>query len=46
MSSEIATTDRCPGTLLIARSKLSIAFSARPVWNGTSPIRTKNGTRF
>ena len=39
----IATTLRRPGTPRIARSKLSIAFIARPVWNSTSPIRMKNG---
>ena len=39
----IATTASRPGTWLISRSTPSMTFSARPVWNSTSPIKTKSG---
>src|SRR3954471_15078597 len=39
----IAITDRRPGTRRISSAKASMALSARPVWNSTSPISTKNG---
>src|SRR5678815_3436034 len=39
----IAITERRPGTRRISSAKASIAFSATPVWNSTSPISTKNG---
>ena len=39
----IAITERRPGTRRISSANASIAFSARPVWNSTSPISTKNG---
>src|ERR1044072_4117332 len=39
----IAMTERRPGTRRISSAKASIAFSATPVWNSTSPISTKNG---
>src|SRR4051812_35628298 len=38
-----ATTARRPGTCRIRRSTPSITFTARPVWNSTSPIRMKSG---
>ena len=38
-----ATTARRPGTWRISRSTPSITFNASPVWNSTSPIRTKSG---
>ncbi len=38
-----ATTARRPGTRRITASTASIDFMASPVWNSTSPIRTKNG---
>src|SRR5579859_7947656 len=38
-----ATTDSRPGTLVIRRSTASMTFTARPVWNSTSPIRTNSG---
>src|SRR4029078_11217704 len=38
-----ATTARRPGTWRISRSTPSITFTARPVWNSTSPIRMKSG---
>src|SRR5436190_6723816 len=38
-----ATTARRPGTCAISRSMPSITFTARPVWNSTSPISTKSG---
>src|SRR5215475_2348158 len=39
----IAITERRPGTRRISSANASIALSATPVWNSTSPIRTKNG---
>src|ERR1044072_6156309 len=39
----IAMTERRPGTRRISSANASIAFSATPVWNSTSPISTKNG---
>src|SRR6185503_2432337 len=39
----IAITERRPGTRRISSANASIAFSATPVWNSTSPISTKNG---
>src|SRR6185503_9986991 len=39
----IAITERRPGTRRISSANASIAFSAPPVWNSTSPISTKNG---
>ena len=39
----IAITESRPGTRRISSAKASIAFSATPVWNSTSPISTKNG---
>src|SRR6266567_1879074 len=39
----IAITERRPGTRRISSANASIAFMATPVWNSTSPIRTKNG---
>ena len=39
----IATTASRPGTWLISRSTPSMTFSARPVWNSTSPISTNSG---
>src|SRR5947207_366525 len=39
----IAITERRPGTRRISSANASIAFSATPVWNNTSPISTKNG---
>src|SRR4029079_13836703 len=38
-----ATTARRPGTWRTSRSMPSITLTARPVWNSTSPIRTKSG---
>src|SRR6185295_8037175 len=38
-----ATTARRPGTWRIRRSTPSMTFTARPVWNRTSPIRMKSG---
>ena len=38
-----ATTASRPGTWLISRSTPSMTFSAKPVWNSTSPIKTKSG---
>jgi len=38
-----ATTASLPGTCRIRRSTPSITFTARPVWNSTSPIRMKSG---
>ena len=38
-----ATTASCPGTFVIRRSTASITFTARPVWNRTSPISTNIG---
>src|SRR6185436_11329855 len=38
-----ATTARRPGTCRISRSTPSITFTARPVWNSSSPIRMKSG---
>ena len=38
-----ATTARRPGTCRIRRSTPSMTFTARPVWNSTSPISRKNG---
>src|SRR2546430_2015856 len=38
-----ATTARRPGTCRISRSTPSITFTARPVWNSTSPIRMNSG---
>ena len=38
-----ATTASRPGTRRISRSMPSITFSARPVWNSTSPISTNSG---
>src|SRR6185369_8476451 len=38
-----ATTASRPGTWRIRRSTPSITFTARPVWNSTSPIRTNSG---
>ena len=39
----IAMTESRPGTRRISSAKASIALSATPVWNSTSPISTKNG---
>src|SRR5947209_5366109 len=39
----MAMTESRPGTRRISRAKASIALSATPVWNSTSPISTKNG---
>src|SRR6476659_1622667 len=39
----IATTASRPGTWLISLSTPSMTFSARPVWNSTSPIKTNSG---
>src|SRR6187399_1964776 len=39
----IAITERRPGTRRISSANASIALSATPVWNSTSPISTKNG---
>src|SRR5262245_38199460 len=39
----MAITDSRPGTRRISSANASIAFSATPVWNSTSPISTKNG---
>src|SRR3954451_8769944 len=39
----IAITERRPGMRRISSANASIAFSASPVWNSTSPISTKNG---
>src|SRR5215203_2353596 len=39
----MAMTERRPGTLRIKSEKASIALSATPEWNSTSPINTKNG---
>src|SRR5881409_3277293 len=38
-----ATTASRPGTCRTSRSTPSITFTARPVWNRTSPIRMKSG---
>ena len=38
-----ATTASRPGTWAISRSMPSITFTARPVWNSTSPISTNSG---
>src|SRR5260221_10927786 len=38
-----ATTARRPGTWRIRRSTPSITFTARPVWNRSSPIRINSG---
>jgi hypothetical protein len=38
-----ATTASRPGTCRISRSTPSITFTARPVWNSTSPIRMNSG---
>src|SRR3954463_4424492 len=38
-----ATTASRPGTSRIKRSTPSITFTARPVWNSTSPMRMKSG---
>src|ERR1700741_1215952 len=38
-----ATTARRPGSCRIRRSTPSITFTARPVWNSTSPIRMNSG---
>ncbi len=39
----MAMTDSRAGTRRISSAKASIALSATPVWNSTSPISTKNG---
>src|SRR5262245_22564448 len=39
----MAMTDSRPGTRRINSANASIALSATPVWNSTSPISTKNG---
>src|SRR6266851_2846980 len=39
----MAMTDSRAGTRRIKSAKASIALSATPVWNSTSPISTKNG---
>ena len=39
----MAMTDSRPGTRRMMSAKASIALSAKPVWNSTSPISTKNG---
>ena len=39
----MAMTESRPGTRRISSAKASIALSATPVWNSTSPISTKNG---
>src|SRR5712691_9115554 len=39
----IAMTESRPGTRRMSSVKASIALSATPVWNSTSPISTKNG---
>src|SRR6185295_10778270 len=39
----MAITERRPGTRRISSANASIALSATPVWNSTSPISTKNG---
>src|SRR5215212_650807 len=39
----IAITDRRPGMRRMSSANASIAFSATPVWNSTSPISTKKG---
>ena len=39
----MAITASRPGTRRISSAKASIAFSATPEWNSTSPISTKNG---
>src|SRR5262249_33537438 len=39
----MAITARRPGTRRISNENASIALSATPVWNSTSPISTKNG---
>ena len=39
----IAITASRPGTRRISSANASIALSATPVWNSTSPISTKNG---
>ncbi len=39
----MAMTESRPGTRRISNAKASMALSATPVWNSTSPISTKNG---
>src|SRR5262245_25313955 len=39
----MAMTESRPGTRRISSANASIALSATPVWNSTSPISTKNG---